>query len=49
VHRTKRVLMAIFLSGMTAYEIGIFAIFGGFMMGVELRDEPAFIEAWKKR
>jgi Kef-type K+ transport system membrane component KefB len=43
------VLAAIFLSGMTTYKIGIFAIFGGFMMGVLLHDQPAFVEAWKKK
>lgn len=43
------ILAAIFLGGMTTYQLGIFAIFGGFMMGVLLHDEPALIEAWKER
>ena len=43
------VLAAIFLSAMTTYQIGIFAIFGGFMMGVILHDEHELIEAWKER
>jgi Kef-type K+ transport system membrane component KefB len=43
------VLAAIFLSGMATYRIGIFAIFGGFMMGVLLHDQPAFVAAWKKK
>lgn len=43
------ILAAIFLGGMTTYQLGIFAIFGGFMMGVLLHDEPALIDAWKER
>jgi len=31
-------LAAIFISAMTTYQLGIFAIFGGFMMGVMLHD-----------
>ncbi len=42
-------LAAIFISAMTTYQIGIFAIFGGFMMGVILHDEHALIDAWKER
>ena len=42
-------LAAIFLSAMTTYQLGIFAIFGGFMMGVILHDEHALIAAWKER
>jgi Kef-type K+ transport system membrane component KefB len=42
-------LAAIFISAMTTYQIGIFAIFGGFMMGVILHDEHELIEAWKER
>ena len=43
------VLAAIFLASMATYQLGIFAIFGGFMMGVILHDEHAFVEAWKER
>lgn len=43
------VLAGIFLSAMTTYQLGIFAIFGGFMMGVLLHDEPAFVRAWTTR
>lgn len=43
------VLAAIFLSAMTTYQLGIFAIFGGFMMGVLLHDELAFVRTWKAR
>ncbi|MDZ7596296.1 MAG: cation:proton antiporter [Thiobacillus sp.] len=42
-------LAAIFVSAMTTYQLGIFAIFGGFMMGVILYDEHELIEAWKER
>lgn len=42
-------LAAIFISAMATYQLGIFAIFGGFMMGVILHDEHALIEAWKER
>jgi Kef-type K+ transport system membrane component KefB len=41
------VLAVIFLSAMTTYQLGIFAIFGGFMMGVLLHDEHAFVSAWR--
>jgi Kef-type K+ transport system membrane component KefB len=43
------VLVAIFLAAMTTYQIGIFAIFGGFMLGVVLFDETAFVAAWRER
>ena len=43
------VLAAIFLSAMTTYQLGIFAIFGGFTMGVLLHDESAFVNAWRSR
>ncbi len=42
-------LAGIFISAMTTYQLGIFAIFGGFMMGVILHDEHELIEAWKER
>ncbi len=42
-------LVVIFLAAMTTYEIGIFAIFGGFMMGVILFDEHALVAAWRER
>jgi Kef-type K+ transport system membrane component KefB len=42
-------LGVIFLGGITTSEIGIFAIFGGFMMGVILYDEPEFVAAWRER
>lgn len=42
-------LSAIFLSGIATFRIGIFAIFGGFMLGVLLHDAPGLLAAWKAR
>ena len=42
-------ISAIFLSGMTTYHLGIFAIFGGFMLGVLLHDQAAFVRAWRNK
>jgi Kef-type K+ transport system membrane component KefB len=42
-------LVVIFAAAMTTYQIGIFAIFGGFMMGVILYDEPKLVAAWRER
>jgi Kef-type K+ transport system membrane component KefB len=42
-------LVVIFVAAMTTYQIGIFAIFGGFMMGVILFDEPGLVAAWRER
>ena len=42
-------IVLIFLSAMTTYKIGIFAIFGGFMLGVLVYDESAFVSAWRKK
>jgi Kef-type K+ transport system membrane component KefB len=41
-------LIVIFAAAMTTYQIGIFAIFGGFMMGVILFDEPELVAAWRE-
>jgi Kef-type K+ transport system membrane component KefB len=43
------VIAAIFVGGMTTYQLGIFAIFGGFTMGVLLHDRLGFVAAWKER
>lgn len=43
------VIAAIFIAGMTTFQLGIFAIFGGFMMGVILHDEHGLVAAWKER
>jgi uncharacterized membrane protein len=41
-------LVVVFIAAMTTYQIGIFAIFGGFMMGVILFDEPGLVAAWRE-
>ena len=43
------VLVLVFAAGMATYRIGIFAIFGGFMMGVLLHGESRFVQAWNDR
>lgn len=43
------ILAVIFIAAMTTYQIGIFAIFGGFMMGVILYDETDLVAAWRDR
>jgi Kef-type K+ transport system membrane component KefB len=40
-------LVLVFLSAIATYQLGIFAIFGGFMMGVILFDEPELVAAWR--
>jgi Kef-type K+ transport system membrane component KefB len=42
-------LAAVFLSGMATYTIGIFAIFGGFMLGVLLHDQRDLAQAWRDK
>jgi Kef-type K+ transport system membrane component KefB len=42
-------LGVIFVAAMATYEIGIFAIFGGFMMGAILSDEHGLVAAWRER
>lgn len=43
------IIVATFVSAMCTYKLGIFAIFGGFMMGVLLHDEPVVVAAWRER
>jgi Kef-type K+ transport system membrane component KefB len=43
------IIAVIFVGGMTTYQLGIFAIFGGFMAGVLLHREVAFAKAWQER
>jgi Kef-type K+ transport system membrane component KefB len=40
-------LVLVFISAIATYQLGIFAIFGGFMMGVILFDEPPLVQAWR--
>lgn len=42
-------IVVIFLGAMATAQIGIFAIFGGFMMGVILFDETELVAAWRER
>ena len=39
----------VFLAGICTYKIGIFAIFGGFAMGVVFQPHRAFVEAWRRQ
>jgi Kef-type K+ transport system membrane component KefB len=43
------VLIATFASAIATFQLGIFAIFGGFTMGVLLHDRIAFVQAWRER
>lgn len=42
------VLAVVMLAGICTYKLGIFAVFGGFVVGVLLHDQTAFVAAWKK-
>ena len=42
-------LVMVFVSAMMTYALGIFAVFGAFMMGVVLFDEPQLVRAWRGR
>lgn len=42
-------LVMVFVSAMMTYALGIFAVFGAFMMGVILFDEPLLVRAWRGR
>jgi K+:H+ antiporter len=41
------ILATVFLSGIATFKIGVFAIFGGFMIGILLYDQKALVAAWK--
>lgn len=43
------ILGVMFSSAIATYQLGIFAIFGGFMAGVLLYQEHAFVKVWKKK
>lgn len=43
------VLAAVFLSAMAPYALGVFAIFGGFVLGVLLHECAHFVAAWRMR
>jgi Kef-type K+ transport system membrane component KefB len=42
-------LACVFVAGMATHQLGIFAIFGGFVIGVLLHRETAFVQAWHAR
>jgi Kef-type K+ transport system membrane component KefB len=42
-------LAAVFLSGIATYKLGIFAIFGGFIVGVLLHDQIELVRAWREK
>jgi Kef-type K+ transport system membrane component KefB len=42
-------IATIFVAGMCTFALGIFAIFGGFLMGVLLHTEQAFVKAWNDK
>jgi Kef-type K+ transport system membrane component KefB len=49
-HHQMGVLVAlVFVCGMATYQLGIFAIFGGFMAGVLLHDDRRLVDAWNAR
>jgi len=43
------ILSLIFASGLITYQLGVFAIFGGFTLGVLLHDHAKFVAAWRDR
>lgn len=42
------VLVMVFISSMLTFKIGIFAIFGGFMLGVLVHEHKELVASWKK-
>ncbi len=48
-HLLGIILISIFVSGLITSSLGIFTIFGGFIMGVILHDADEFVEAWNER
>jgi Kef-type K+ transport system membrane component KefB len=48
-HQLGALVVLVFLGGMATYQLGIFAIFGGFMAGVLLHDDRRLVSAWNQR
>ena len=48
-HQLGAMIALIFLGGMSTYQLGIFAIFGGFLAGVLLHDDRKLVAAWSER
>ena len=42
-------IAAVLIGAMMTYKLGIFAIFGGFMLGVLLHDERELVDTWRDR
>jgi Kef-type K+ transport system membrane component KefB len=42
-------VVTIFMAAMCTYQLGVFAIFGAFMVGVLLHEEATLLEAWNQR
>ena len=40
-------ITVVFISGLITYKLGVFTIFGGFIVGVMLHDHARFVVAWK--
>src|SRR5206468_8072956 len=43
------VVTLLFVSAMVTSNLGVFAIIGGFIIGVALHDDRRFVEEWKRR
>lgn len=43
------VLTVVFVAGISTYELGVFPIFGAFLVGCALHDRTEFREAWNER
>jgi len=43
------VLCMVFALGICTFELGIFAIFGGFLAGLLFRHDKAFVETWRRQ
>lgn len=39
----------VFTGAMATYQLGVFAIFGGFLVGTLFHDRPTFIAAWQRQ
>jgi len=43
------ILCGVFIAGMCTYQLGVFAILGGFLLGVLLHDQPGIVAGWRTR
>ena len=41
-------ILVVFVSGLITYALGVFVIFGGFVVGMMLHDHHRFVAAWKR-